>query len=141
VSVVACRTRASEHTTQRARRELRRALPDRPDRRESHPHSATLVLTVPAFGPWDGRAATSCSDVFELRFPAARGDSPYVPKMLNWLSGAAQAEDAYRVGESRSNYPSVIPGRPNCLLITSWSKWKTPHLRSAQVGRLKRSLD
>jgi len=42
------------------------------------------------------------------------------------MNGAAQAADAYRVGESRSNYPSVIPGRPICLILTSWSKWKRP---------------
>ena len=106
----------------------------RPGRRTfSHPD--VVVLTVPAFGPWDDRAAPSCSRALELRFPAARGYCPDVPKVLLRWNGAAQAADAYRVGESRSNYPSVIPGRPNSLMLTSRSKWKTPHLRSAQVGR------
>jgi hypothetical protein len=62
-------------------------------------------------------------------------------KSLLRYDGAAQAEDAYRVGESRSNYPSVIPGRPNCLILTPWSKWKTPHHALGAGGALLRSLD
>jgi hypothetical protein len=32
-----------------------------PGRWDSHPHLGVVLLTVPAFGPWDDRAATSCS--------------------------------------------------------------------------------
>ena len=86
--------------------------------------------------------------VFELRIPAARGDCPYAPNIVkdNGVNGAAQAEGAYRVRESRSNYSSVVPGRPNRLSCVRLlighlrvENEKRPTMRSAQVGRLKRS--
>ena len=56
-----------------------------PGRWESHPHLVVVLLTVPAFGPWDDRAATSRSRIarrqFELRYPAARGNGPYAPML------------------------------------------------------------
>ena len=56
-----------------------------PGRWDSHPHLGVVLLTVPAFGPWDDRAATSRSTAarrqLELRYPAARGDGPYAPML------------------------------------------------------------
>jgi hypothetical protein len=55
-----------------------------------------------------------------------------------------EAEDAYRVGESRSNYPSAIPSgrtaiRDRAAVVdykfSNSGENKTPHLAFAQAGR------
>ena len=56
---------------------------------------------------------------------------------------ADEAEDAYRVGESRSNYSSIVPGdrtaiRDECVSVVfrvlEWWKCKTPHLALGTGG-------
>jgi hypothetical protein len=100
----------------------------------------SCVLTVPAFGPWDDRAATSCSgdaDVFELRIPAARGDCPYAPKIvtydgLDWRgTGRGRISSsgvAFQLPERRA-WPAE---RLACLRVSDCSphcinEKKTPH--------------
>jgi hypothetical protein len=62
---------------------------------------------------------------------------------------ADEAEDAYRVGESRSNYPSVIPSdrtaiRDRAAVVhfkfSNSGEYKTPHLALGAGGALFRSL-
>jgi len=86
--------------------------------------STPCSLAVPPFGPWDDRAAASCSGRrsvrLELRIPAARGIRPYVPNLdcialrvdegveSEGLPPADEPADACRIGESRSNYSSAV---------------------------------
>ena len=79
-----------------------------PGRWAFHPHLAVVLRTVPAFGPWDDRAATSRSAKaarrqLELRYPAARGDCPYAPK-----TAASQRGHPLANAEQRK--------RPTCIV-------------------------
>jgi hypothetical protein len=120
--------------------------------------SASCVLAVPAFGPWDGRAATPCSLVVELRFPAARGDCPDAPdrsvvervRCDRAPPYGDQTEGAYRVGESRVQLLERHVWPPtggscwwaiNISLVRVLVKVERPACALAQAGRLERSLD
>jgi len=118
-----------------------------PGRWDSHPHLGVVLLTVPAFGPWDDRAATSRSRTarrqFELRYPAARGNRPYAPNQPNKKPNAPPASCA-QVGRRnfstrRSDLRLVSLRSSTCgTMDCAWISSGHRHLRTRRTRGLDR---